>query len=156
MTAYTAASSATYKSKHIKHSPNYQIVLKIERETTFLVKSSSPFIAAVKRINKMLEKFSKASGSKNAKFRGGDYQKVKYVTVKGMGKSIEKTLSLGLKYQNELMHKVDIVTGGVEVLDEFKVKEEDEDDEMDDGDRKSVYKNRMVSFVECRIWIKRD
>lgn len=156
MTASTSKLFSRYNGKHIKHSPNYQVVLNIQRETTFLVKSSSPFISALKRINKMLEKFSKASGSRNAKFRGGDYQKVKYITVKGMGKSIEKTLSLGLKFQKEFMYKVDIVTGGVEVLDEFKVKEEDEDDALDDDDRKSVFKNRMVSFVECRIWIKRD
>ncbi|CAH2355222.1 ribonucleases P/MRP protein subunit Pop7p [[Candida] railenensis] len=151
--------------KHIKHSANTEIVSKIERETTFLVKSSTPFISALKRIIKILDKFDKASKS-NRRFKSGAYNNVKYVKIKGMGRAIEKTLSLGLKFQNELMYKTDVLTGSVEVVDEFKVggaeieenkeRKDEEEDELDDEDKESVFKKRMASFVEIRVWIKRD
>lgn len=90
----------------------------------------------------MLDKFDKAVSS-SSKYQQGDYKSVKHVVVKGMGKTIEKTLGLG----NSLIkdgYKVDVRTGSVEVVDEFEV----EDD--------TLFQKRMVSYVELQIWVKRE
>lgn len=128
---------------HIKHSPNVQHKLQTERETTFLVKSHTPYISAVKKIDKILTKYS--GKTINVKYQHGQYKKVRFVSVKGMGKAIEKTLSIGLKYQLDGDYKVDVFTGSIEVLDEILPTDEDEE---------SVYKRRMVSFVEVKLWIR--
>lgn len=140
--------------KHIKHSPNTLPILKLEHETTFLVKSSTPYISALKRIQKILAKFDK-SVLPNRKYQNVEYKKVKYVTVKGMGKAIENTLSIALKFQDERNYKVDILTGSVEVLDEFQVASNDDDSDNDYNDDK-IFKKRMVSYIEARIWLKRE
>mmetsp|Transcript_6910 Transcript_6910/g.8774 ORF Transcript_6910/g.8774 Transcript_6910/m.8774 type:complete len:158 (-) Transcript_6910:14-487(-) len=140
--------------KHIKHSPNTLPLLKSEHETTFLVKSSTPYISALKRIQKILAKFDK-SVLPNRKYQNVEYKKVKYVTVKGMGKAIENTLSIALKFQDELNYKVDILTGSIEVLDEFQVTSNDDDSDNDYNDDK-IFKKRMVSYIEARIWLKRE
>lgn len=132
--------------KHIKHSSNVNIKLIVEQETTFLVKSSTPFVSALKRINKMLNKFNKTI-TKTNKYQAGEYKKVKYITVKGMGKSIENTLSIANRLQNNYHYKVDVLTGSVEVLDEF-VPETDSFD--------STFQKRKVSTVELRVWLKRE
>lgn len=131
---------------HIKRSPNNEIKTLVERETCYLVKSGTPFVAAVKRIVLILAKFDK-SQLKHRRFQGGEYKKVKYITVKGMGKAMEKAISIALKFE-ELEYKVDYLTGSVEVLDEYK------DDSEEDED--SVYQKRMVSYVEARIWLKKE
>lgn len=144
-------------TNHIKHSPNIQLKTKIENETTFLVKSSTPFISAIKSINRKLEKFDK-NALPSKRYQRGDYKKVKYLTIKGMGKSIEKTLSLGLTYQDKLHYKIDISTKTVEVLDEIKPKASEliVDDSDDDDNVPSEYKTRRTSSVEIKIWLKRE
>lgn len=134
----------TSNGKHIKHSPNVSHQLMTERETNFLVKSKTPYISAVKKINKILNKYN--GKSTNKKYQAGQYKKVKFVSIKGMGKAIEKTAALGLKYQQDGDYKVDIVTGSVEVLDELKPEDSDEED--------STYSKRMVSYLEIKIWLR--
>lgn len=109
-------------------------------------------MSAIKTITKQLEKFEKTSNVK--KFQNLQYKRVKYITVKGMGKSIEKTLGILLNFQER--YKVDVLTGSVEVLDEFDMEEKNSagDEEMVDDEK--VYKKRMVSSIEGRIWLKRD
>lgn len=133
--------------QHIKHSPATSNLTKTELETTFLVKSSTPYVAALKRINKILDKFNKVPGA-NPKYQRGLYKNVKYITVKGMGKAMEKTLSLALAYQ-ALKYKVDILTGTVEVLDEFQPQGLDSEDEG-----AAEFRRRATSYVELRIWLK--
>lgn len=137
----------------IKHSPNSKIGLKTEADTTFLVKSKTPYISAIKRIDKMLEKFDKASLD-HKKYQRGEYKKVKYVVVKGMGRAIEKTTSIGLHYMTQKAYKVDIRTGTVEVLDEIKTALAYSS--KDDSDEESLFKKRNASFVEVRVWLKRQ
>lgn len=98
----------------------------------------------------MLDKFNKSITS-NRKFQGGEYKKVKYITVKGMGKTIETTLGLANKFQNEFNYKVDVLTGTVEVLDEF-IPHESNDIESDEP----IFQKRNVSYIELRIWLKRE
>ncbi|KAK6456695.1 Rpp20 subunit of nuclear RNase MRP and P-domain-containing protein [Scheffersomyces xylosifermentans] len=148
------AKQSRINGKHIKHSANTKLVSVIERETTFLVKSKTPFISAVKQIQRSLDKFNKKINKKSTnKYQGGDYKKVKYIVVKGMGKAMEKTLSLGVHFEEN--YKVDVFTGSVEVLDEFKINENASDSE-DEDDEETIYKKRMVSYVELRIWLQRE
>lgn len=131
--------------RHIRHSPNNELVLKVQQETEFLVKSSTPYVAAVKRITKKLAKFEKSATSNN-KHHQGEYLKVKHISVKGMGRAIEKTISIGLAFKNE-NYKVDIYTGGTQVLDEFRGNDSD--------DEEVTFQKRLVSYVEIRIHLKR-
>ncbi|CAK7911282.1 ribonucleases P/MRP protein subunit Pop7p [[Candida] anglica] len=142
----------------IKHSTNTQPQSQIERETIFLVKSSTPFVSALKRITKILNKFNKLSRT-NKRFQNGDYKKVKYITIKGMGRAMEKTLSLGLKFQEELQYKTEILTKSIEVLDEYKMNKDENgnsESESDDEDKETLFQKRMVSCIEVRVWIKRE
>lgn len=111
---------------HIKHSANRGILLQIDKETIFFVKSSTPFISAVKRVQKM-----------NHRLEKGLMIKVKGIRIKGMGKAIEKTLAIG-NYFREREYKVEVFTGSEEVLDEFVGEER-------------RYEKRMVSLVELRL-----
>lgn len=131
----------------VKHSPNTKLQLLVQRETTFLVRAKTPYIAAIKRIDKIFEKFDK-----NPKFKRGEYKKVNYITVKGMGRAIDTTVSLGLHYKGK-HYKVETLTGTVEVLDEI-VTELNLDTK--DSDTESLYRKRKASYVEIRIWLKRD
>ncbi|CCE72572.1 Piso0_000156 [Millerozyma farinosa CBS 7064] len=141
------------KGKHIKHNPNTEQLSKVSNETTFLVKSSTPFVSALKKIQKILDKFDK-SISRSKKYQGGEYKKIKYITVKGMGKCIDKTISLGLHFQEEKQHKVDILTGSIQVLDEFILENsEEESDDNAEYSSNQIYKKRNVSYVEIRIWL---
>lgn len=139
-------------AKHIKHSPNTTPYLQVVCDTTFLVKSKTPYVSALKRITKKLDKYTRATQLRDRHSLGA-YKKVQYITVKGMGRAIEKTLLLALEFQDRLMYRTDIQTGSVEVIDEFKM-EDGADSDWDEDDRELVYKKRMVSYVEVRIWIK--
>ncbi|CCG23853.1 Pop7 protein [Candida orthopsilosis Co 90-125] len=147
------------EGKHIKHSPQTRRLTETQYNSKFLVKSSTPFISAIKQISKQLARFSKSQGTQR-KFQNDQYKKVKYITVKGMGKTIEKTLKLAMHFQS-LGYKVDILTGSVKVLDEFERKAiVHSDDDGDEGigreDCETEYRKRMVSSVEARIWLHRE
>ncbi|KAI5965559.1 uncharacterized protein KGF55_000921 [Candida pseudojiufengensis] len=167
------------EGKHIKHSPNINIQSETQFNSTFLVKSSTPYVSALKKIDKILTKFNKSknqhqnsNSSSNKKFQNENYKKLKYITVKGMGKTIEKTLKIAMNFKFELNYKVDIITGSIQVLDEFEKKSEpmsieeknaiafsiaNEDDDKDNDDEpEREYQKRMVSYVEARIWLKRE
>ncbi|EMG48468.1 POP7 Ribonucleases P/MRP protein subunit POP7 [Candida maltosa Xu316] len=140
------------EGKHIKHSSNLKPFTETENKSIFLIKSSTPYISALKQITKLLNNFTKSKNVK--KFQNESFKNVKYVTVKGMSKTIEKTLNLAIHFQDK-NYKVDILTGSVKVLDEFvPTKNVPEEEEDEDDDR--IYQKRMVSSIEVRIWIRRD
>ena len=152
------------QGKHIKHSANLKPLTETQASSTFLIKSRTPYISSLKRITKTLDKFNKTK-SNVKKYQNEQFKNVKYITVKGMNKTIEKVLSLALHFQDK-NYKVDILTGSVEVLDEFILPDattndnsdggdEDDDSDADDEDNERIYKKRMVSSIEARIWIKR-
>ncbi|CCH40624.1 Ribonuclease P protein subunit p20 [Wickerhamomyces ciferrii] len=118
-----------FEGKHIRHAPSKQFKYS-DLETSVHIKSSTPYISAIKRINKLLNKLPKSQ------------PKFKEITVLGMGATIEKTLSIGVYFQKDQGLKVDILTKSVDVLDEF-------DDE--DLDHDTIYKKRKVTAVELRI-----
>ncbi|KAI5968960.1 hypothetical protein CANMA_001956 [Candida margitis] len=145
------------QGKHIKHSAQTTRLTETQFNSTFLVKSSTPFISAIKRINKQLTKFAKQQGSQR-KFQNDQYKKVKYIAVKGMGRTIEKTLKLAMHFQSQ-GYKVDILTGSVQVLDEFEKRVESFNPDSilaAEMDYETEYKKRMVSSVEARVWLQRE
>lgn len=71
--------------------------------------------------------------------------------VLGMGKAIEKTLSLGCHFEQQLGKKVDVLTKSVELLDEVSVDDGD-GDSIKDVDRETVLKKRTISGIELRIY----
>lgn len=138
----------------IKHRPNTAIATQIEKETTFLVKAQTPYIAAIKRIDRILAKFD-VTNIDHKKFQRGQYKSVKYIRVKGMGRAIDKATSIALHYMVKKSYKVDIYTGTVEVVDEvsggseYKTKDGDSDCE-------TTFRKRNTSCVEVKIWLKRE
>lgn len=138
----------------IKHSPNTNIQNKIERETTFLVKAATPYVSAIKRIDAILAKFDK-SAVDHKKFQRGEYKKIKYIRVKGMGRAIDKTTSIALHYMTKKAYKVDLYTGTVEVMDEVTSTSEHRSKDGE-SDEESTYQKRSASYVEVKIWLKRE
>lgn len=137
--------------KIIKHISTKRQTL-IEKETTYLVKSTTPFISGLKRIKKIIDKFENENTSSNEhlkKYRKGDYKNIKFIKIKGMGKAIEKTISLGLHFNEN--YKICIYSGTCEVLDELIF---DENSESENALEKQTFKRRNVSFVEIHIFLK--
>lgn len=122
------------EGKLIRHNPSKQFKYS-DLETTIHIKSSTPYISAIKRIKKLLNNLS----TKQPKFS--------YITVLGMGATIEKTMSIGVFFQKDEGSQVDILTKTVEVLDEF-------DDE--DLDHETIYRKRKITAVELHIYKTND
>lgn len=139
---------------HIKRSPPKPLLNKTQQETLVLIKSSTPFQSALKRIDRILERFDKQTGPvlHHSKYQNGEYKKVKYVVIKGMGKCVQKTISIALNYQTK-NYTVDIYTGTVEVVDTIGNGEVVETREGPQEQTKSQL--RAVGYVEARIWLKR-
>lgn len=149
----TSTLSTRMGTKIVKHNPDTKLRSKTALDTTFLVKGSTPFVSAVKRIDRMLEKFD-TNGTGYRKYLLGEYKKVRFLTIKGMGKAIDTVVSLGLHYKHKKQYKVDVKTGTVEVLDELKKPLEYSTKESDDEE--SEFKKRRASYVDVKIWLKRN
>lgn len=137
----------------VKHSISRDIPTQVERETLFLVKSATPFISAVKRIDSILDKFDR-DAVEHKKFHRGNYKKIKHIRVKGLGKAMEKVASLAAHYSKK-GYKVDVLTGSIEVTDEIHRKSEHSTKD-DDSDTECDYKKRKISYMELKVWLKRD
>lgn len=138
----------------IKRGAKTAILTKTQRDTTVYIKGNTPFVSALKRINKILEKFDRQTGPTlhRSKYQNGEYKKVKYIVVKGMGKSILQTMSIALHYQTKKAYLVDIYTSTVLVVDTVESEEVLETREGPETQTKSEL--RKVSCVEARIWLK--
>ena len=117
----------------IKHSPRTKRLTQTERDLTFFLKLSTPYIAALKRIQKMMGRIERKKTT--------NYGNVKYFTVKGMGKTMATVVLLAQEFNDR---RIDVLTGSEEVVDEV-VRDAEEDDENE-------YTKRMVSYIELRIW----
>lgn len=134
-----------------KYSANTSIVAKTVADTTVLVKANTPYVSALKRLEGILRKFDKSpTGLK--KYQNGEYKRVKYIVVKGMGKAMERTVAVALHHQQQ-GYKVDFYTGTVEVFDKVPAGEQYETKD-DDSEPETELKARKVAYVECRIWLK--
>ncbi|ODV87070.1 hypothetical protein CANARDRAFT_26503 [[Candida] arabinofermentans NRRL YB-2248] len=140
--------------KLIKHAPP-RIYAYNDTKTVIHIKSSTPFISAVKRIEKSLKFFQEKYNKKGKPING--HKNVEYIAVHGMGKTVVKVVNLALHFQYEQRMKVDIFTKTIGVLDEFKSetdgKLKSDDDEEDDDDDDDVLRKRNVSSVEVRIYL---
>lgn len=131
-----------------------EILSKTQRDTTVFIRSNTPFVSAIKRISVILEKFDRLTGPAlhRSKFQNGEYKKVKYIVVKGMGKSIAQTLSIALHFQTKKNYSVDVYTGTALVVDTVETEEVIETREGPETQTKSQL--RKVSYVEVKIWLK--
>lgn len=125
----------------VKH-PSLKVLSQKQIKTTMYVKSKTPYISALKHINKLLGQLQRHGAE--------------YVTVLGMGKASEKTLAVACYFQEEKGKKTEVLTQSVEVLDELTkgTSEECEDSEEDiqDEDKELVLRKRTISGVEVRIF----
>lgn len=106
-------------------------------KTTMYVKSQTPYVSALKRINKFLNQLEKYNA--------------KYVTVLGMGKATEKILSIGCHFQNQRSYKVEIRTTSAQVIDEI-LENDDKEDGICEEDKETKLQVRTVSGIELRIY----
>lgn len=139
---------------HIKRSPAQGLLSKTQLDTLVLVKTSTPYQSALKRIDRILDKFDKQTGPvlHRSKYQNGEYKKVKYIVIKGMGKCIQKTISIALHYQTK-GYVVDIYTGTVEVVDTVGNGEVIETREG--PQEQTTNQVRAVGYVEAKIWLKK-
>lgn len=124
------------ESKLLRKLPTVKTLSRKQIKTTIYVKTSTPYISALKRIKKFLRDLPKSGST--------------YVVVLGMGKAIEKTLSFGCHFE-QLGKKVDVLTKSVELLDEVSLDDED-GDSIKDVDRETMLKKRTISGIELRIY----
>ncbi len=102
-------------------------------KTQLYLKPNVPLISTVKKVQKLLNNLPK-----NA-------PQVKYISVFAMSRAINNALSLACYLEEEQGLIVDILTGTVAVLDEFKQEEDEEEEE-------SVMQKRLVTKIEVRVW----
>ncbi|KAH3668826.1 hypothetical protein OGAPHI_002581 [Ogataea philodendri] len=112
-----------------------------DSKTVIHVKSSTPFMSAVKRIDKTFGYYD-SKYTKKGKPIPNENKNVGYITVRGMGKTILKVMNLALYFEHEQNRKVEVFTKTLTVLDELKSTNKDKDD---------VFQKRQVSCVELRI-----
>ncbi|GMM35162.1 hypothetical protein DASC09_024870 [Saccharomycopsis crataegensis] len=107
-------------AKIIKHKPpsafKYSNTNKI-----FKLKASSPFMSSVKQIQKKLSQIEKSIVLANARNKGANIVKEKYLTVVGLQKVIPKLLQVACYFQ-ERHHRVEILTKTVNTIDEFQIR----------------------------------
>ncbi|SCU84728.1 LADA_0D03444g1_1 [Lachancea dasiensis] len=122
-----------------KH-PSVKLLSHKQIKTTIYIKSQTPFVSALKRVNKFLGRLQRHGAE--------------YVSIMGMGKAVEKTLSIACHYQEEKGKKVEVITQSIAVLDEV-VKNGDTTEEpegIDDEDKETSLRKRTVTGVEIRIY----
>lgn len=125
------------KKRLVNKRPTIKILSHKSIKTTIYIKSNTPYVSALKRITKFLSNLDRHSS--------------KYVVVLGMGKAIEKTLSLGNHFEVEKSLKVEVFTKSIDVIDEV-IDSGEENSELDEEDRETSLSKRTVSGVELRIY----
>ncbi|SCU92014.1 LAMI_0E08350g1_1 [Lachancea mirantina] len=126
-------SSGKLISKH----PTMKVFSHKKIKTTMYLKASTPYISALKRIGKLLGSLRRHGAE--------------YVSVLGMGKAVEKCLSVACHYEGERAYRVEVRTQSVSVFDEIA---DSDDSEIDirDEDRETRLQPRNLSGVEVRIY----
>lgn len=100
----------------IKHAPINKYT---HSQATLHIQSKTPFMSAVKHIEKMISKFDTIPNKKNQQIRRGNIPKsVNSISIKGMGKAISKTLNIAVYFKYKQGYVVDIFTTSIGVLDE--------------------------------------
>ncbi|CEP20751.1 unnamed protein product [Cyberlindnera jadinii] len=118
------------QGKLVKHAAPSQFKYS-NLQTTVRIQHKTPYISAIKRVDTMMKALK------------GRQPKKSYITVLGMGATIEKTMNIGVHFQAQGC-RVEVLTKSVEVLDEFL--------DQDDSDDESVLRKRSVSCVELKVY----
>ncbi|KAG0656323.1 hypothetical protein C6P44_005280, partial [Monosporozyma unispora] len=122
-------------TKLLKKRPTIKILSHKKIKTTIYIKSQTPYVSGLKRTKKFIADLPKHG--------------VKYVTLLGMGKAVEKTLALGTYFSQEKGHKIEIFTRTVKVIDELQAMEAQHDEEeevsIDEEDEETFLKRRTLS-----------
>ncbi|CCK68063.1 ribonuclease P/MRP protein subunit POP7 KNAG_0A03830 [Huiozyma naganishii CBS 8797] len=129
-------------TKLVTRRPTLKTLSHKQIKTTIYIKSSTPYISALKRTKKFLANLRKNNS--------------KYVSLMGMGKAVEKTLAIGCYFQNEKGNGIDIITKTVEVIDELMETEsmgmhedagvQDVEEQSDDDRETFLKKGRLVGL----------
>ncbi|KAG7811005.1 hypothetical protein KL921_002633 [Ogataea angusta] len=128
--------------KLIKHAPPLKYSYNDSR-TVVHIKSSTPFMSAVKRVRKNIDYYDHKY-TKKGKPIPNQNKSVSYVIVRGMGKAIGKVTNLALHFDHELGYKVDVFTKTIEVLDELQSVNDD-----------NIYQRRKVSCMELHVHFRK-
>lgn len=134
--------STMNKRKHIpgtiiKHAP-IKLVGQSSQDC-FYVSSKMAFVSALKKVTKLLKPDRKQP-------------KRKYIKMLGMGKCVDKTISLGLRFIQE-GYRVEVYTSQTTLFDEIKVESEEKMDlDESDSDEEVVKQVRVISTVEVKVF----
>ncbi|AET40939.1 ribonuclease P/MRP protein subunit POP7 Ecym_7087 [Eremothecium cymbalariae DBVPG len=131
---------AKFRGKLVRKRPTVKTLNHKKLKNVLYVKSKTPYVSALKRINKWLERLQTQKQSSD-----------KYITLLGMGKAIEKTLSIACHFQEIKKCKVGIKTISTEVVDEIAEDDEEDDEGIKDEDRENKLQIRKLSGVEIKI-----
>ncbi|CCF59247.1 hypothetical protein KAFR_0G02130 [Kazachstania africana CBS 2517] len=136
---YSSNSTAhTMKTKLVRKYPTVKESSHIEIKSTIYIKSKTPYISAIKRISKKLQDPKPAN--------------IKYITIMGMGKAVEKTLSIACYFQTKKQRKVEIITTSVDVIDEIAT-EDNEESPVSTEDLETTLKKRTISGLRVKIYV---
>ncbi|SCU93636.1 LAFA_0F17436g1_1 [Lachancea sp. 'fantastica'] len=132
--------SETNNGRIIAKHPSLKVLSHKQIKTTIYIKSKTPYISALKRVSKFLSQLPRHGAE--------------YVTIMGMGKAVEKTLSVGCHFQEEKGKRVVVLTQTVALLDDILTEQDpgESAEDMEDDDKETVLRKRTVSGVELRIY----
>ncbi|SMN19576.1 similar to Saccharomyces cerevisiae YBR167C POP7 Subunit of both RNase MRP and nuclear RNase P [Maudiozyma saulgeensis] len=125
----------------VKH-PTLKQATHNDIKTTIYIKSSTPFVSGIKRINKFLNDLHKRK--KDPQFQ--------CIVLLGMGKATEKTMALGSYFAEEKGKRLEIRTKSVDVIDEYIAEGDDNNSVVDDRDKETSLKKRSLSGIEIKIY----
>ncbi|QLG74965.1 hypothetical protein HG535_0H02920 [Zygotorulaspora mrakii] len=131
------------KSKLVRKHPTVKAFSRREIKSHIYIKSVTPYVSALKRIKKVLTELDKSSAT--------------FVAVLGMGKAVEKTLSLGCHFEEQMGKRIEVLTKTIEVLDEVTEVDSDtasgnQELQEENEDLETILKKRTLSGVEVRIY----
>ena len=127
------------KAKLVRKHPTLKQSTHNEIKTTIYIKSTTPFVSAIKRCKKFLAALE----------RRKQQPARQCVTLLGMGKAISQTLAVACYFQEEKGLRVEVRTKSIDVVDEVT---EDDDEEIDPRDKETTLKTRTTSGVEVKLF----
>ncbi|KAG0667827.1 hypothetical protein C6P45_005328 [Maudiozyma exigua] len=133
------------KAKIVKKHPSLKQSTHNDIKTIIYIKSSTPFVSGIKRVNKFLKNLEKTKKD----------PKLQCIMLLGMGKAAERTISLGCYFAEEKRKRIEIRTKSVDVIDEVISPGQEGDTStplLDDRDKETELKKRSLSGVEIKIY----
>lgn len=127
----------------VKHQvPRRQAYSNRKVDTLLRMKSTTPFVSALKRIERMLanlEPMTNRKGHQATRPPNG----VTHVTVEGMGRCISRLMDVCTQFEGK-GHRVELFTRSVEVLDEYQ--------DVQDEAAEDILRKRRVGCLVAHIY----